>query len=555
MKEIIQYLGKVAVAIAFVCLIVPVSDGASVDSGSQPRGMNGNPSLFKFIKTVQVTPDEAFQTAGLGLIYYVPATDRLLVFLAAEVPETPQGCLNRRVHAYKEYTLDMQPTGNYGVFNCWGGDAIVLMVDNSLYFAADGTTTGTAEGTPGWWFFRYDAVTWQQVGTEFHVDVPNFPAEHTDGPSLAYVNGMIDLFDVYAVSGQVGSMLAPKHHFFTPDLQPLEVRALAEGPAMYGASLKFIDGVYHYLTSTAPEGDLVVRRYDQNWNFLDEKTVRQHATLTSTEFDGQRFYVAFMDNSQRAPSATVPAFSIHLAVFDPDWNLIEDIPVTTWSVADGMQTDSPGVRLHGGRLYVTYTAHEVFDLETYEDCPNDTICRIEAQAYVSVYELFLRANPAQGTIGTEMTVFGSGFGTGKGKAFVGEAPLKVLEWKDDSIRSLLTKAIPPDIYNVTIQPRAKGSTPITIDHGFTVKRPEIGSLDPPGGSAGDQITIHGFFFGTKKGKVTLGGKNCKVLSWTMDKTTGESSIRMVVPKGLSPGANELKVTNGVGTGTASFTVE
>ena len=69
------------------------------------------------------------------------------------------------------------------------------------------------------------------------------------------------------------------------------------------------------------------------------------------------------------------------------------------------------------------------------------------------------------------------------------------------------------------------------------------------------MTIQGSFFGTKKGKVTLGGKSCKVLSWTMDATTGEGEIDFVVPKHLTPGANELKVTNAVGADTTNFTVD
>lgn len=155
-----------------------------------------------------------------------------------------------------------------------------------------------------------------------------------------------------------------------------------------------------------------------------------------------------------------------------------------------------------------------------------------------------------------MTILGSEFGTRKGKALVGKAVLKILDWKDDSIRCLLTKALPPDIYDVTIQPQAKGSSPIIIEHGFTVKAPKVGPLDPTIGSTGDEITIHGFFFGTNKGKVTLRGKSCKVLRWTMDRTTGESEIQFVVPKGLSAGTYELKViTTGVGSDTVNFTVE
>ena len=88
-----------------------------------------------------------------------------------------------------------------------------------------------------------------------------------------------------------------------------------------------------------------------------------------------------------------------------------------------------------------------------------------------------------------------------------------------------------------------------------MKPPQIDSISSSSGSDGDNIAIDGFFFGTKKGKVTLGGKSCKVLNWTMAATTGESKIQFVVPKGLTPGANELKVTNAVGADTTNFTVK
>jgi hypothetical protein len=55
--------------------------------------------------------------------------------------------------------------------------------------------------------------------------------------------------------------------------------------------------------------------------------------------------------------------------------------------------------------------------------------------------------------------------------------------------------------------------------------------------------------------VTLGGNTCKVSSWTIDSATGESEIEFVVPKGLSSGTQELKITNGVGSETVNFTVD
>ena len=174
---------------------------------------------------------------------------------------------------------------------------------------------------------------------------------------------------------------------------------------------------------------------------------------------------------------------------------------------------------------------------------------------IGAYE-WTPVNPYEGTIGTVIMISGSDFGTNKGKVLIGKVALTVLDWAEDSIQCQLTKPLSPDTYPVTIRPQAKGSIPFTIPNGFTVKAPEIDSVDPTSGSVREEIIVNGFFFGTKKGKVTLDGKTCKVLSWEMDETTGESEIRFMVPKGLSPGTYVLKVTTtGVGSDTVNFTVE
>ncbi len=160
--------------------------------------------------------------------------------------------------------------------------------------------------------------------------------------------------------------------------------------------------------------------------------------------------------------------------------------------------------------------------------------------------------PAQGTIGTEMTITGSGFGTAKGKVLVETVAPKILGRSASSIRCQFSKVPPLGTYDVTIQ--RKGASAMTVEDGFTVMPPVINSTEPTHGSAGGNVTIHGSFFGTKKGKVTLGDKSCKVFSWTMVSTTGESEIRFVVPRGLTSGAKEL-IVNAVGSGTTTFTVE
>jgi hypothetical protein len=172
---------------------------------------------------------------------------------------------------------------------------------------------------------------------------------------------------------------------------------------------------------------------------------------------------------------------------------------------------------------------------------------------IGAYEFLFRVYPKEGTIGTEITISGSGYGKKKGKVLIGEVPLKVQKWRDYSIRGILLKILTPDSYDVTIQP--KEAAPSVIEKGFSVKAPVIDSVDPAVGSAGDKMTITGLFFGSREGKVTLGGKTRRVLTWTMDPKTGASKVRVVVPRGLSPGTHELTITNEVGSGTTNFTCD
>ena len=162
--------------------------------------------------------------------------------------------------------------------------------------------------------------------------------------------------------------------------------------------------------------------------------------------------------------------------------------------------------------------------------------------------------PGEGTIGTEISIVGADFGARKGKVYLGTAALKVLVWNEEMIQCLLNRRLSPSSYGVTI--RSKGAAEIVWANAFSVEAPRIDSIDPIQGSQGAEVTIFGEFFGNKKGKVTLGGKNCKVSSWTMDPTTGESEILIKIPKGLTPGTYDLTVTNQVGSDTmgGAFTI-
>ena len=178
----------------------------------------------------------------------------------------------------------------------------------------------------------------------------------------------------------------------------------------------------------------------------------------------------------------------------------------------------------------------------------------------------------QGTIGTEIVFDGLSpcFGTKKGKVLIGDVatkkaiPAKITKdgWTDPKITCTVTKVpLPAGANDVTIISKEIAS--IALPGSFTVEPPEVVSISSNTGAQESEITIAGYFFSTKKGKVYLrytdkSGKDklktCKVTSWTMISTTGVSEIKFVVPK-LVPGVYPLSISNKVGTAVAgNFTI-
>jgi hypothetical protein len=155
-----------------------------------------------------------------------------------------------------------------------------------------------------------------------------------------------------------------------------------------------------------------------------------------------------------------------------------------------------------------------------------------------------------GTIGTELTISGSGFGTKKGKVLIENAATKIITWSDTEIACTVKKVpLPAGSNNVIIRQSSKAAPSLTLTSSFTVMNPSIMSVGPNHGSPEETITIRGWFFGTKKGKAYLGEKKCRVLSWGMDSKTGESEIQCVIPKKSSAGTYDVKVINKVGSAT------
>jgi hypothetical protein len=151
---------------------------------------------------------------------------------------------------------------------------------------------------------------------------------------------------------------------------------------------------------------------------------------------------------------------------------------------------------------------------------------------------------------------------------IGNTAAKIINWADTAITCRVIKVpLPAGLNNVTIKVQPYKTAPaITLDSAFTVMGPMIDDVIPDFGSPGETITIRGRFFSTKKGKVYLEyedkngqtkKKNCRVKSWGMDTTTGQSTIIFEVPKGPEPSINpySLFVTNKVGQASAFFTID
>jgi predicted outer membrane repeat protein len=174
------------------------------------------------------------------------------------------------------------------------------------------------------------------------------------------------------------------------------------------------------------------------------------------------------------------------------------------------------------------------------------------------------STPSEGTVGTEITVIGNGFGDAKGKVLIGTVAAKVTSWTNTRITATVKKVpLPIGPYDVSITTKAKETFP--FDDAFTVKNPELDTLADNAGRPEDKIIVTGNFFGSKKGKVYLEDlssgkkKSCKVTYWYMNPTTGASEIWFLVPKlskSFTAGAYPLRVENKIGFAIASedFTI-
>jgi len=370
-KEVMTRLLSLVVLVSLILTVCSSSVSTTVLAQQPP---------IKFIRTVQVTPDEQFLTGSFARINYVPATNRFVVTFGTKASTQPNISLGAG-YAYKEYSLEMQETGKTGLLEWYAnsseaGDSGSFMVNSTYYCAFVSQNMGNPYG---WRLIKYDAANWTRL-KEAYVTLPN-PNEGNTDPMVAYVNGQLDVSGQYNPSGIWQDGNSTRHHFFTADLQPLGNITLDDTPHICGSSIIFVDGVYYFVSADSYPGGLNLMRYDSAWNFLGNKTLIPQAHWSQgMVFDGERFYVAYLDTSERSSPTFFPVYpNVHLAVFDRNWNLIHDATITNFTYGGDKKGGRPWVTLHENLLYVSYDVDTVNMTTEAEE--------LKWQAYVSIYEI------------------------------------------------------------------------------------------------------------------------------------------------------------------------
>jgi hypothetical protein len=323
--------------------------------------------LFTLVKSVQVTPSGNYLNADFVRIAYVPGRDRFVVTFNTRLSQTQGGCTAPQgtipAYAYKEYTADMVETGNAGVISCHAmTDTGGLFVGNDFYLASQ----ERKDNVDGWNVAKFNAVTWTSS-----IDYGFYPLTDTQAavndPMVAYVNGQVDISSMYGAN-------ATHHNFFTTDLQFVSTRILSDTPHFGFTSMITQGGVINFLSSQGAVGDLIVMWYDPSWTYLGVKTLKEHgATPMGVAFDGNRFYVAYTDASQRTTGCFCE--NVHLAAFDLGWNLVDDIAVTSHALQDQKSAIHPELAMKDNRLYVAYV----------QNAPGGGLDTL--QVYVKVYDV------------------------------------------------------------------------------------------------------------------------------------------------------------------------
>ena len=359
----------------------PPPETAPSGGGSPPGSAPAAGSLFELVNTVSVTPDDFFSGATLGYIHYVPATDHFVVMLCThDNSETGKSVY------FKEYESEptMAATGRRERVTYSLADVTTTMVESTCYVIRDQPSDIEGRSYVGWFLERFDAsgIPWKKTG-EVAVPVEERTEDQkyqTGGPQVTYLGGLLDLTGEYRPQGgpPVDGQSGTHHHFLDPNsLQVLGEKIITSPPHCPELSILDFNGSYHLLAASTNMGaELLAIVFDHQWNLQRQVVLRGSAFFpTGAATDGERFFVAYIDRSNR--SADGIRQDIRLAAYDGDWKQLADILVQSFDVERGLQPGGPYLLLHEGHLYVSY----YMDNEKVPD-------NVECQVYVKVYRLF-----------------------------------------------------------------------------------------------------------------------------------------------------------------------
>jgi RHS repeat-associated protein len=149
-------------------------------------------------------------------------------------------------------------------------------------------------------------------------------------------------------------------------------------------------------------------------------------------------------------------------------------------------------------------------------------------------------SPVGGEVGTQVQIYGSGFGTSQGSSsitFFYQVSASVTSWSDGQITATVPSAATTGPVTVTVGGVASNSNIY-----FTVPAPVVTSVSPTSGIVGTQITIAGSGFQASKGSsyilINGGGASPTISSWS------DTQIVATVPAGVTTGPVTVTV-NGV----------
>jgi hypothetical protein len=157
--------------------------------------------------------------------------------------------------------------------------------------------------------------------------------------------------------------------------------------------------------------------------------------------------------------------------------------------------------------------------------------------------------PNTGTSGTQVTIFGSGFGLVQGTSSVSINSTNVTSVISWSSTQIIATVPPGTQTGPVLVNAANGISNNNVI--FTVPTPVISGLSPSSGSAGTQVTITGSGFGlTQIGS----GVSFTGAGWVSASSWSDTQIVVTVPAGAQTGPVLAKGPTGVSNNNVIFTV-